>query len=227
MVQHKKGPQASVVSPGVIAEPFKGEEPAVGWGRYLLRFVTPSGWRELKRDFMTAVKTGFAIAKFRNRQPGFGMAAFREDALALYTEVCSALAAGDHSVLRQAATPKHYINLKKQLAARQGGGWAHVAWGLAEQPSQNDVHLLQARLLMMDPKDEKYAYGQFTVRFWTSHTFAAYDARGKLVAGDPVRPLPVQDVWVLERALLPGPLGRWRAAAQISLPAAADAAALH
>ena len=33
---------------------------------------------------------------------------------------------------------------------------------------------------------------QFTVRFWTSHIFAAYDARGKLVAGDPARPLPVR-----------------------------------
>jgi len=28
----------------------------------------------------------------------------------------------------------------------------------------------------------------------------------------------VQDVWVLERALLPGGLSRWRASAQISLP---------
>ncbi len=79
----------------------RGEEPHVGWGRYLLRFVTPSGWRELKKDFMTTFKTGFAIAKFRRAHPGFGMAVFRDDALALYTEVCSALAAGEHSTLRQ------------------------------------------------------------------------------------------------------------------------------
>ncbi len=41
-------------------------------------------------------------------------------------------------------------------------------------------------------QDEKFAYLQFTVRFWTTHTFAAYDAKGKLVAGDPDRPLPVR-----------------------------------
>ena len=35
---------------------------------------------------------------------------------------------------------------------------------------------------------------QFTVRFWTSHMFAAYDSRGKLVAGDPARPLPVRSM---------------------------------
>ena len=52
----------------------------------------------------------------------------------------------------QAATPKHYINLKKQLAARQEGGWARVVWGYAQQPSPYDIHLLQARLLMLDPK---------------------------------------------------------------------------
>lgn len=52
----------------------------------------------------------------------------------------------------QAATPKHYGNLKKQLAARHEGGWARVAWKLAQQPMPTDVHLLQARLLMMDPK---------------------------------------------------------------------------
>ena len=77
----------------------------MGWGRYLLRFVTPSGWRELKKDFLTTFKTGFAIAKFRRVHPGFGMAVFRDDALALYTEVCSALAAGDHSALRQVRAP--------------------------------------------------------------------------------------------------------------------------
>ena len=43
-------------------------------------------------------------------------------------------------------------------------------------------------------QDEKYAFVQFTVRFWTTHTFAAYDSRGKLVAGDPARPLPVRKV---------------------------------
>ena len=55
-------------------------------------------------------------------------------------------------MLLQAATPKHYINLKKQLAARQEGGWTRVAWGYAQQPSPYDIHLLQARLLMLDPK---------------------------------------------------------------------------
>ena len=84
----------------------------MGWGRYLLRFMTPSGWRELKKDFVTTFKTGFAIAKFRRAHPGFGMGVFRDDALALYTEVCSALAAGDHSTLRQARAPK--LNPKPQ-----------------------------------------------------------------------------------------------------------------
>ena len=42
------------------------------------------------------------------------------------------------------------------------------------------------------PQDEKFAYVQFTVRYWTTHTFAAYDAKGRLVAGDPNHLLPVR-----------------------------------
>ena len=84
----------------------------MGWGRYLLRFVTPSGWRELKKDFVTTFKTGFAIAKFRRAHPGFGMGVFRDDALSLYTEVCSALAAGDHSTLRQVRTSTQTLHPK-------------------------------------------------------------------------------------------------------------------
>ncbi len=59
-------------------------------------------------------------------------------------------------------------------------------------------------------QDEKFAYLQFTVRFWTTHTFAAYDAKGRLVAGDPDRPLPVRPPPVrLCRAGGAAPPGAW------------------
>lgn len=73
----------------------------------------------------------------------------------MYRSPINRAAAGsswEPSSVLQAATPKHYGNLKKQLAARHEGGWARVAWKLAQQPMPTDVHLLQARLLMMDPK---------------------------------------------------------------------------
>ncbi len=83
----------------------RGEEPRRRWGPYLRLFVTPSGWAQLKKSLLESFKTGFAIAKMQRANPGFGMNVFREDALALYGEVCAALAAGDHSTLRQVQRP--------------------------------------------------------------------------------------------------------------------------
>ena len=55
---------------------------------------------------------------------------------------------------------------------------------------------------------------QLTVRVRAAHKFAARDAAGAVVAGDARREVPVQDVWVLERYLQPGPTSRWRVAGE-------------
>ena len=144
--------KATSLSPGVIVEPFKcartgaasarspareartqadcvgrgllgrGEQPVARWGPYLRAFFSLSGWRELRQGVMTNIKTGFAIAKFKRANRGFGMAVFQQDALALYTEVCAALAAGDHTVLRQARPRRawHACSRRGRWAAGHG-----------------------------------------------------------------------------------------------------------
>lgn len=61
-------------------------------------------------------------------------------------------------------------------------------------------------------QDDKAAFAQLTVRVRGCHKFAAYDAAGRAVAGDTAAEVPVQDVWVFERFLTPGPTSRWRVA---------------
>ena len=50
-------------------------------------------------------------------------------------------------------------------------------------------------------QDDKSAFSQLTVRIHSRQIYAAYDARGKVVAGDPAATLPVTDVWVFERSM--------------------------
>lgn len=71
----------------------------------------------------------------------------------------------------------------------------------------------------MRVQDGRSAFAQLTVRVRATHKFAAYDGRRRLVAGDPEREVPVQDVWVLERSFKEGPTSRWRVAGGRSLPA--------
>jgi hypothetical protein len=65
-------------------------------------------------------------------------------------------------------------------------------------------------------QDERSAFAQLTVRVRAVHRFAAYDSKGRLVAGDPDREVPVQDVWVFERAFKEGPTSCWRVAGERS-----------
>ena len=50
-------------------------------------------------------------------------------------------------------------------------------------------------------QDDTTAFVQLTARIPSQQAFAAYDARGKLIQGDPDKAVPVDDVWVFERTL--------------------------
>jgi predicted lipid-binding transport protein (Tim44 family) len=102
----------------------------------------------------------------------------------------------------------HVINkgvLSSAFAARQAG-----------------EHAEHAAALTRCLQDDKAAFAQLTLRVRAVHTFAAYDADGRPVAGDAAREVPVQDVWVFERFLTPGPTARWRVAGAQKLTALAS-----
>lgn len=108
-------------------------------------------------------------------------------------------------------------DIKREVKQRQKGGWARIDWKLlAFEEGTPDT--LQGRLVQADPSNSSVGFAQMTVRFKSKQTYAAYDARGRLVAGDPEEVLNVEDIWVFEHGLkLPN--SRWRLAARLSLPA--------
>jgi large subunit ribosomal protein L45 len=68
----------------------------------------------------------------------------------------------------------------------------------------------------MPLQDDSSAFAQLTVRLQSTQRFAAYDARGRLLAGDPDAHFPVTDLWVFEMSLRKSVANRWRLAARLN-----------
>ncbi|KAK9823749.1 hypothetical protein WJX72_005137 [[Myrmecia] bisecta] len=196
----------------MLAEPYKGESsklPLIAW-------LTISGWKERWRRWLGGVKSIYTVAKCKKYIKGWSLPEFKKEALTDYERICKMLAAGDLTGLRQVVTPAVFSDLKRELKAREAGGWHSVRWALVERPPLKKVEVVHGRLVAINPKDDKSAFAQLTVRFKSQQTFAAYNAQKELVAGQPGHALAVEDVWVFERAL-GAPEARWRLAARLGL----------
>jgi hypothetical protein len=71
---------------------------------------------------------------------------------------------------------------RREMRQHELGGWATVKWRCEKITK---VDMKQARLIQPSQDDIDNAYGQLTIQFTSKQTFAAYNSKGKLVAGDP------------------------------------------
>mmetsp|Transcript_22481 Transcript_22481/g.37580 ORF Transcript_22481/g.37580 Transcript_22481/m.37580 type:complete len:330 (+) Transcript_22481:114-1103(+) len=195
-------------SPMVIAEPYKLKPkftPAM--------LASAAWWKSRGSVLMSMVRSMYCMAKCTKHIKGFSRKQLKESAGALYEEINKLQASGSQSQLRQNVTEVIYSQLKREMKQREVGGWAKVDWHLVEL-KQMDV--AQARLVAPNQTDLENAFVQFTMHFQSQQRFAAYNAKGELVAGDPERLINVEDYWVLERSLSQAN-ARWRLAGRISI----------
>ncbi|CAL5222260.1 g4597 [Coccomyxa viridis] len=202
------------LSPNILAEPYRGDPPPLPASSWL----TIQGYRDRWKRFIGGAKSMYTLAKCRKYVPGFSLPGFKADVLRIYEDACSGIARGDRTLLRQVMTPGEYGNVKAQLKAREDGDWKKVEWSLVRRPHLHELEVVHGRLIAQNPKDEKSAFAQLTVRIRALHKFAAYSGSSELRAGIPGREFPVQDVWIFERAFKQGPTSRWRIAGRLSLP---------
>lgn len=78
----------------------------------------------------------------------------------------------------------------------------HVEWRLGREMNPDDVTLVHATVVDNPAKVGKLRFVQWTVRITSQQYVAAYNKKGKLVAGDPSKPLSVEDYWVFERPVI-------------------------
>lgn len=164
------------------------------------------------------MKSIYTIAKLRKNVKGWSLPTFKEEALIIYEQACAALAAGDRTELRQLVSPAIFSDMKKQIKAREDGGWKRVDWALTQKPTLKEIEVVQGRLISVDPKNDNTGFAQLTVRLKCKQKFSAYDAKGRLVAGSEDNEVQVDDFWVFERPLKEQTANRWRVAGRLMVP---------
>lgn len=199
-----------VQSPGVIAEPYKKNPPLTPQSLFQTNPWLP--YKIVRDSFLGGLRSMYALAQLRRHLVGFDQQILFETAKELYTLVNEFQAERKHTELRTLVTEKHFSQMKREMKQHEIGGWATVKWRCEEITK---VDMKQARLVQPSQDDIENAYGQLTIQFTSKQSFAAYNSKGKLVAGDPDKILNVVDYWVLERAVKQ-PGARWRLAARIN-----------
>lgn len=183
--------KVSMLSPGIIYEPYAPREPMSFWRRWFTR----SGWRRTKDDVILELKSAYAINKLR--KTGYSKQKFYLEAIGLYKEINSYMANGDKASLRKAVTDKMYSTLKNEIKQRESM-WSKVYWELVEPVVK--IRTLRARLIGVDRDDLSKVFIQLTLEFLTKQKFEAYDSNGSVVAGDKDKEVLVRDIWVFEKS---------------------------
>ena len=201
-----QGLRAFLLSPGVIADPYRGPRP---WPA-LSSFLGTSGWKALVRMISRPVHDVLTLGQCQQIK-GFTRDNFKAEAGQLYRQISQLIAENHVTSLRHLVTEKALTDIKREAKTREKAGWGKIVWEIRdlEKPVT-----LQGRMIFPNPQDKQMAFAQMTVGFRSHQRYAAYDGKGRLVAGDPSGFLPVEDVWVLEHAFkLPN--ARWRLAARL------------
>lgn len=199
-MQAKASPQArqmaavklSLLSPGIVFEPYAPREAMSFWARWFTR----TGWRRIKEEITSELKSAYAIAKLR--KTGYSKQKFYDEALELYKEINTYIANGDKTSLRKSVTEKMYSALKNEIRQRESV-WNHVYWELVEPIVT--IRTLRARMIGVDRDDLSKLFVQLTLELVTKQKFEAYNSHGAVIAGDKNKEVLVRDIWVFEKSL--------------------------
>ncbi|KAH7572015.1 hypothetical protein JRO89_XS04G0185800 [Xanthoceras sorbifolium] len=147
--QAKAPPQAqqmgalkvSMLSPGIIHDPYAPREAISFWRRWFTR----NGWRRTKEDIILELglqlRSAYAVSKLR--KSGYNKQKFYKEAVDLYKEINTLMAKGDKTTIRKAVTEKMYSTLKNEIKHRESI-WSEVYWELVEPIIK--IRTLRARL---------------------------------------------------------------------------------
>lgn len=205
--RNKGSLQVSMLSPGIVYEPYAPREPISFWRRWFTR----SGWRRTKDDIILELKSAYAIQKLR--KSGYSKRKFYNEAVQLYKEINTLMASGDRSSLRKAVTEHMYSALKNEIKYRESK-YSSIYWEMVGPVER--IRTMRARLIGVDRQDLNKVFVQLTLEFLTKQKFAAYNSKGVIVAGDREKEVLVRDIWVFEKSLF-HQASQWRLCGRIKV----------
>ena len=206
--------RAIYFSPNLIVEPYRGPPPPLP----VSSWFTAEGWKTRWKRILGRMKNIYTLARVRKDVADWSLGGFKKLAAEMHGDISQAIASGDSNKLRHLLTDSVLTDVKRELRAREQGGWTRVSWSL---DSMDEVSLVHARLMAPNEKDTSTAFAQLTIEFQSTQRFEAFDARNKRVVGDASKPVKVAEFWVFERGLgsaLPSQMHKWRLAARLSQP---------
>ncbi|WP_027132701.1 Tim44/TimA family putative adaptor protein [Geminicoccus roseus] len=127
------------------------------------------------------------VAALRAADPGFDMASFLPGAKAAFGMIVDAFARGDLQALRPLLADQVFRNFKAAIDQREAAGERLETEIMAEPAAE----FVEAGM--------RGSIARVTLRFVSRQTNVTRDARGNVIAGDPVRPEEVVDLWTFER----------------------------
>jgi predicted lipid-binding transport protein (Tim44 family) len=127
------------------------------------------------------------IAALRAADPGFDMASFLPGAKAAFGMIVDAFARGDLQALRPLLADQVFRNFKAAIDQRDAAGERLETEIMAEPAAE----VVEAGM--------RGSVARVTLRFVSRQTNVTRDAQGNVIAGDPVRPEEVIDLWTFER----------------------------
>jgi len=127
------------------------------------------------------------LAALRAADPGFDLATFLQGAKTAFGMIVDAFARGDLQTLRPLLADQVYRNFQGAIAQREAAGERLETEIMAEPAAE----FLDA--------DLKGRMARVTLRFASRQINVTRDAQGRVIAGDPVRPEEVVDLWTFER----------------------------
>ncbi|KAD1098711.1 hypothetical protein E3N88_43309 [Mikania micrantha] len=198
--------KVSMLSPGIIYEPYGPREPI----SFLRRWFTRDGWRRTKDDIFLELKNAYAIAKLR--KSGYSKQKFYNEAINLYKEINTLMANGDKPLLRKMVTEQMYSALKSEIKQRESR-WSNVYWELIEPVIKFELYVLEWQI-GVDRDDLSKVFIQLTLEFLSKQKFEACDSKGAVVAGNRDKEVLVRDIWVFEKSQF-HPGAYWRLCGRI------------
>lgn len=158
---------------GRALDPYKRPPPP----QNIASWFTGDGWRERSKRLTNTFQNGNTIVHLWRKLPGFGIGAFKAEALGIYCSVHRAMAEGDVKSVQDLLTDNMLISLQNETAQRLKRGVPPLIWRTDFEAQGVDVaqaagtvaSVVHGRLIPIVGQRDDTVFAQLTVLVKCKH----------------------------------------------------------